>query len=184
MISCTLSHEFSLSKHYLISILLGSMLIAISAQVTVPMWPVPASLQTLAVLGLGLFCSRSVAIGSVLAYIFEASMGMPVLVNGMSGWSVILGTTAGYIWGFIPLAWIASLADHRSKVHVLAMLTLASIVQLTCGYSVLTIFVGIEKAWLTGVAPFVYGSLLKILVVYGCYLYRMKPEVIYDQKSA
>lgn len=147
--------------------LLGSVAIAISAQVTIPMWPVPATLQTLTVLWLGLACPRDIAVGAVFAYIVEAALGLPVLAGGTAGIAYLMGPTAGYIFGFIPLAYIASLASRSHRWHTFSMLTLASIVQLFCGFAVLSLFVGADEAWSLGVLPFVYGGALKILLVYG-----------------
>lgn len=144
--------------------LLGSVLLAASAQVTVPMWPVPATLQSLAVLLLGAFGGARLGAASVALYLAEGAMGLPVFAGGAGGFVHLTGPTAGFLLGFLPAAWIAGAvaampgASWWRQGLVLAAAHLALFVP---GVAWLTGFVGLERAWMVGFVLFVPGTVVK-----------------------
>lgn len=85
----------------------GSVLIALGAQISVPMLPVPMTLQTLAVVLVGLTAGSRLGAGAVLAYLVEGAMGLPVFAGGVGGAAFLMGPTAGFLWGFVALAFAA-----------------------------------------------------------------------------
>lgn len=108
-------------------ILGGSMLIAIAAQISVPMWPVPMTLQTLAVLLVGLCFGARLGAMTLLAYLAEGAMGLPVFANGGNG-AAFFGPTAGFLIGFVLMAWIAGLAADRGATRGFAGTVLVALV--------------------------------------------------------
>ncbi len=86
-------------------VLLGSMLLAICAHVSVPLWftPVPLSLQPFGVLLLGLLLAPRLALATVGAYLLEGAAGLPVFAPGALGVAHLLGPTGGYLMAY-PLA--------------------------------------------------------------------------------
>lgn len=85
--------------------LLGTLLLTISAKISVPTWPVPVTLQTLAIAGLaGAFGAR-IGVATVLLYILEGMSGLPVFASG-GGAAYIFGPTGGFIVGWLPMAYI------------------------------------------------------------------------------
>ncbi len=90
----------------------GSALIAVAAQVQVPMFPVPMTLQTLAVLLVGLSLGARMGAATLIAYLAEGAAGMPVFAGGASG-AALAGPTAGFLFGFIGMAWIAGFFADR-----------------------------------------------------------------------
>ena len=97
----------------------GTMVLALASQVSVPFYPVPMTLQTLAVLSIGFaFGSRLGAI-TVLAWLAEAAMGAPVLSNFGSA-AAFAGPTAGFLLGFVAMAWLAGLAAGRGLAAMVA----------------------------------------------------------------
>jgi len=155
----------------------GSLLIALSAQVAfrLPFSPVPITGQTFAVLLIGaLFGSRRGCL-SVLLYVIEGAVGLPVFSLGRSGIPILLGETGGYIVGFIAAAYVTGLLaergwDRRIKTAILAM-ALGNIVIYTFG--VLWLFclrfifrvpIGNGSLFLVGVYPFIAGDILKIIL--------------------
>ncbi len=98
----------------------GSAFIALSAQVSVPMIPVPMTLQTLAILIVGLSFGARLGALTVVAYLAEGAMGLPVFANGGSA-PALVGPTAGFLYGFVLMAWIAGLAADRGAKGVLPM---------------------------------------------------------------
>lgn len=93
-------------------ILGGSLFIALAAQVSVPFYPVPLTLSTLAILLVGLTFGSRLGALTLLAYIAEGAMGLPVFAGGMSTAS-LFGPTAGFLYGFVGMAWLAGWAVER-----------------------------------------------------------------------
>ncbi|SPH17368.1 Biotin transporter BioY [Defluviimonas aquaemixtae] len=88
----------------------GSLFIALAAQVSVPMIPVPMTLQTLAILIVGLTYGARMGALTLVAYLAEGAMGLPVFANGMNG-AAFAGPTAGFLIGFVGMAFLAGLAS-------------------------------------------------------------------------
>ena len=151
----------------------GAAVTAIAAQVVVPIWPVPITGQTLAVLLVG---SSLGALRGALAMVLYAVLGvvgLPVFSDASSGIGVVLGPSGGYIVGFILSAaftgWIAQRSwDRRILRAILAFL----------GGTVLTYAVGLP--WLSfvlglnlfetleaGLFPFIVGGIIKMLIAAG-----------------
>lgn len=91
----------------------GSLFIALAAQIAVPMIPVPMTLQTLAVLIVGLTYGARLGAATLLLYLAEGAAGLPVFANGASGLPYMLGPTGGFLAGFVAMAWLAGLAADR-----------------------------------------------------------------------
>jgi biotin transport system substrate-specific component len=86
---------------------LGSALVAIAAQVSVPMLPVPMTLQTLAVLAVGAAYGARLGAITLALYAVEGAAGLPVFANFQAGLFLPTGeiiATGGYIIGFIVAA--------------------------------------------------------------------------------
>ena len=156
-------------------VVIGSLLLALSAQVQVPFYPVPMTLQTFAVLALGAAYGLRLAVITVLAYLAEAAIGLPFLAGGAGGAIHFVGPTAGYLWGFIPAAAIAGFAADRGwdrqPVRLGAAMLIADTVVFALGFAWLAWFavlpdgaagIGPAKAFAGGVAPFLLGDLLKV----------------------
>jgi len=145
------------SGTFAIRIFLGSLLLAIAAQISIPAWPVPMTLHVSAVLFLGFASSPSVAVGSVLLYLFEGAIGLPVFAGFSSGIAKFFGTTGGYFFGFLMAAYLVSTLKSKASTflsqYVVAVLGGASI--LLCGTLYLSSIVGLKTAFVTGLLPFV-----------------------------
>jgi biotin transport system substrate-specific component len=87
----------------------GSLLIAAAAQVQVPMWPVPVTLQTLAILIVGFTFGSRMGAATLIAYLAEGAAGLPVFA-GLSSAPALVGPTAGFLFGFVGMAFLAGLA--------------------------------------------------------------------------
>lgn len=142
---------------FLAKVVAGSLLITVAAQIAIPFWPVPMTLQTSALMAIALLASPSVAVGSVIAYIIEGALGLPVFSDFSSGISVLLGTTGGYIIGFIPMVHIiSSLKDKGdSLVYRFGICLLGIGMPYIMGVSYLSLFVGGAAAIQLGFIPFI-----------------------------
>jgi biotin transport system substrate-specific component len=145
--------------------LMGSAVLAASAQVSLPMWPVPATLQTLAVLLLGALGGPRMGAAAVLLYLAEGAMGLPVFAHATGGPAVLMGPTGGFLIGFLASAFIAGFAG-RGAVRQASVLSLAHLVVFVPGVLWLSSFVGFEKAWMAGFLLFVPGTVVKTALAF------------------
>lgn len=76
-------------------------LLAVSAQVMVPLGPVPVTLQTLVLAMLATALDAPSALLAIGAYVLLGTLGMPVFSGFMGGIGALAGPTGGYLWGFI-----------------------------------------------------------------------------------
>jgi biotin transport system substrate-specific component len=159
-------------------VLIGTAILAISAKVQVPFWPVPMTLQTLAVMLIGATYGSRVAVATVLAYIAEGALGLPVFANTppqIAGPAYLIGPTAGYIWGWVAAAAIIGYAADkgwsRSVPKMFAAMLAGEIVLFGMGFVWLAWFatlssgavgMGAEKALAAGVTPFLLADALKL----------------------
>ena len=146
----------------------GSILIALSAQVVIPFWPVPFSGQTFAVLLIGaLLGSRKGAL-SVISYISGGLMGLPVFAAGGFGILKLIGPTAGYIYGFIAAAfiigWLLECGWKENYLTVAAALLIGNLVIYAFGLSWLSNFISLNTLFTVGLFPFILGDLIKIVL--------------------
>ncbi len=144
-----------------------ALLIALAARMSlaIPGTPVPATLQTLAVLLAGALLGPAGGVASVAAYLAAGLAGAPVFAAG-GGAISLLGPTGGYLLGFLPGAWLAGhLAGKTSKVRWLFPgLLLATLAVHLWGWAQLMVFSGAVPAISLGVVPFLAFDSLKALV--------------------
>lgn len=148
------------------AVVLGTLFLALSSYVEVPMVPVPMTLQTLAVTLVGALYGWRLGAITIVAWLIEGAIGLPVLSGGAAGAHHFVGPTAGYLFAF-PLAGalVGLLAERgwNGKRVVLAFVAmlLGNLVCLAVGGAWLAIMIGAEAAFISGVAPFLVGAVLK-----------------------
>tara|TARA_B100000963_G_scaffold300544_1_gene272927 strand:- start:1778 stop:2338 length:561 start_codon:yes stop_codon:yes gene_type:complete len=81
-------------------VIIGSLILAISAKIQTPLSPVPATMQTFAVLFLGIAFGFKLATATVILYLIEGALGIPVFAKG-GGLIYFQGPTSGYLFGFL-----------------------------------------------------------------------------------
>ena len=147
---------------FLTQAVLLSLLIAVSAQISVPFWPVPLTLQATTLMAIGLTCAPRLAVSSVIAYVLEGGCGLPVFQGMNSGLLYLSGTTGGYIFGFVPMVAVVSYlkGNQTSFIHLFKVCLLSYVPLFTLGVLWLATFVGVKAAVTLGFFPF----LLKIPV--------------------
>ncbi len=149
----------------IVLIVAGSLLLTLSAKVQVPFWPVPMTMQTFAVLLIGAAYGSTLGAATVLAYLAQGAVGLPVFAKG-GGLAYMMGPTGGYLLGFLVAAWlVGKLAERgldRRVPTALAVFLLGDLVIFAFGVSWLASLIGFEKAWAAGVVPFLPAEALKI----------------------
>ncbi|MCC7555333.1 MAG: biotin transporter BioY [Methanoculleus marisnigri] len=144
-------------------------LIAAGSWISIPLPPVPLTLQTLFVLLSGIVMKRYGAI-PVALYVLLGAAGLPVYHNGTAGLGVLLGPTGGFLIGFIPAALVAGIAyEHESPASRITGLIAACAIYLLAGAVWLSYSASIPllQAVLLGVAPFIIGDAVKAAAAYA-----------------
>jgi biotin transport system substrate-specific component len=158
---------FSAVARAVILVALGTALLALSAKINVPLPYVPMTLQTLVVLMIGAAYGWRLGSATVIAYLAEGAIGLPVFAGPVGGLAPLLGPTAGYLAGFVAAAfitgWLSERGWDRSVPRLFVAMGLGHIVILAAGFAWLAfgMKLGVEKAWLVGIAPFVAASVIK-----------------------
>jgi biotin transport system substrate-specific component len=151
---------------------MGVLFTALLAQVSVPVpgSPVPVTGQTLAVVltAASLGPVRGVAVQAV--YILAALVGLPFYSEASGGWDVVVGATGGYVFGFIPAAFLIGLAarhgaDRRFRTSV-PLFVAGQAVVFAIGVPWLALATGMSAAQAldAGFYPFILGGLVKAAV--------------------
>ena len=150
--------------------LVGTILLAISAKIKIPFYPVPMTMQTLVVLLLGIMLGWKMGIATVTLYLFEGIIGLPVFSgtpeNGV-GLVYFSGPTMGYLIGFLFTVYFAGFFNF-SKNFFLKFLQLIFCISFIyiLGIFWLGILIGWEKPlFQLGVQPFLLAEFFKILIV-------------------
>lgn len=156
---------------------IGIGILTLSAKVQVPFWPVPMTMTTFAVLLIAAAYGSRLGVATIVAYIAAGLAGLPVFAGPVAGPAYLVGTTAGFIWGYIPAAMIVGLVADRgwdrsipklglamfvgdAVIFILGFIWLAWIAQLSSGAT----GIGAMAAWENGVEPFLLGDALKIAI--------------------
>ena len=148
-------------------ILIGSLLIALLAQISIPVpfSPIPITGQTIGVVLVGGLLGAKRGALSILCYIFEGAMGMPVFAQMKSGIHVLIGPTAGYLWGFVIAALLIGFLTERGftkkPLGSFVSCFAATTIILITGMLYLAIFKGLNDALIMGFYPFLVGDVVK-----------------------
>lgn len=152
----------------LVRIVAGTLFLAASSWISVPSFPVPITMQTYAVIVIGALLGARLGTATVIAWLMEAALGMPVLAHGAAGVAVFVGPTAGYLFSF-PIAaafvgWLAGRKLDRGVVSCFLSMLGGNAINLTLGVLWLAVAVGWRGAFLVGFLPFWIGGIAKALL--------------------
>jgi len=144
----------------------GSLAIAASAQINFPMQPVPMTMQSLVVLMVGVAYGWKLGAATVLLYLVQGALGLPVFAGFRGGAAVLVGPTAGYLFGFVAAAALAGFLSAQGWARGWWRCALT----LTAGHAVLFAFgilwlaglLGFERAIAAGLLPFIPGTVFKV----------------------
>lgn len=151
----------------------GAVLTAVAAQIAIPMWPVPITGQTFAVLLVGAVLGASRGALSLLAYFSMGAIGLPVFTGAVSG--VTFGTTFGYQVGFIAagavVGWLAQLGWHKKATGVLLSFLIGNAIIYLFGLPWLSFALmnlgfanDLVAVLAAGLLPFLVGDAIKMML--------------------
>jgi biotin transport system substrate-specific component len=136
----------------------GSLLVAAAAQITVPMWPVPMTLQTLAVLGIGAAYGARLGAATLGLYALEGAVGLPFFAGGKSGLFdskldyLLPASSMGYVVGFILAAYLVGKLVETGWANTLFKSALATLAGAVVLYVPGVIWLGVWAST-TGIVP-------------------------------
>ena len=143
-------------------------LLALSAHVQVPFWPVRLSMQNFVVLAIGLVAGSRLGVAIILAYLLEGALGLPVFQGG-AGLAYMAGPTGGYLLGFVLAAGgVGLLAERgvtRSWPGLIATLLLGEVLDYLPGIAWLSMLFGPQKALAFGLLPFLPAEAVKFALL-------------------
>ena len=150
--------------------IIGAALLAISAKIRVPFYPVPMTLQTFTIMGLGAAFGMRLGLATVLFYLAIGAFGMDVFTSSSAesnGLSYMLGSTGGYLAGFVIamgiIGYFAERGWDRSPFKLFGLMLGADALIFALGLLWLGTVVGWDKPILEwGLYPFIVGELIKI----------------------
>ena len=164
---------------YILTVFLGSILLAISSKIKIPFYPVPMTMQTFVVLFLGISFGYKIGLATVSLYLIEGIVGLPVFSNSPEkgvGIIYFTGPTMGYLIGFLPAVFLTGylkLDDWTKKENRNVKFFFINLLKLLISVSVIYLFgllwlsnlIGFEKAIVFGFKPFWIAELFKILLL-------------------
>ncbi len=151
-------------------VILGTIIITISAKIKIPFYPVPMTMQTFVILLLGISLGRKMGLAIVTLYLLEGIFGLPVFANSPEKGTGIIyftGPTMGYLIGFLIAIYFAgSFKFDKGMLNTFLKL----IVSVSFIYILGSIWLGILIGWdkpifKIGVQPFLLAELFKILLL-------------------
>ena len=151
-------------------IFIGSILLTVSAKIKIPFYPVPMTMQTFAVLFLGLSFGYKIGLATVGLYLFEGIIGIPVFSNSPEkgvGLIYFTGPTMGYLIGFLFATFLAGYLNFKTNIIFIFLKLIISVsVIYILGVLWLGNLIGWDKPVIQfGVTPFLLAELFKIVLL-------------------
>ena len=168
MQTISLSNNFNIIKSFL-AVVSGTALLAISSKIQTPFTLVPVTMQTFVVLFLGMVLGYKLAAATIILYLIEGSIGLPVFAKG-GGFAYLMGPTGGYLVGFIFTAFFSGMVKTKNDPIIIFILLLCSVsVTYIFGLFGLWNYMGLDKTFnevfLVGAQPFLLIEIYKILIL-------------------
>lgn len=150
----------------LAAILAGSLFLTLSSYMEVPMIPAPVTMQTFAVALVGALYGWRLGGLTIVAWLMQGALGLPMLAGGAAGLSHFVGPTAGYLCAFpvagMAVGWLAERGwNGRRPWRAFAAMLIGNGLCLVLGAAWLATLIGLEPAIMAGIAPFLIGAVLK-----------------------
>ena len=152
------------------TVILGSVILTISAKIKIPFYPVPMTMQTFVVLLLGVSFGYKIAIATVGLYLLEGIFGLPVFSNSPEkgiGIVYFTGPTMGYLIGFLLASFFAGYLNFKTNIFLIFLKLIFSVSFIYIfGVIWLGTLIGWDKPIIKlGVTPFLLAELFKILLL-------------------
>jgi biotin transport system substrate-specific component len=153
-------------------VVLGSIALTISAKLKVPFYPVPMTMQVFVVLALGLILGFRLGVATVLLYLAEGALSLPVFAGTPErgiGLAYMMGPTGGYLLGYLlavaAVGWLAEWGWAKRLPEAVALAFFGLLLIYVAGLLWLGIVLGWDKPiFAYGFTPFILGDVVKVLI--------------------
>ena len=158
---------YKINTYYknIVLILFGTLLLAVSSKIQVPFWPVPMTMQTFIVFIIGMSYGWKLALSTLIAYLAEGALGLPVFAKG-GGLLYLIGPTAGYLYGMAIAAGVIGFLAERgyndSYIKSLISFIIGTVIIFVLGVGYLGSVIGYDKALAGGLDPIIPSEFFKI----------------------
>jgi biotin transport system substrate-specific component len=162
----------------------AALFLGLAANISIPTYPVPFTLQSLAVLLIGAFLGRKLGALAIIQYLFLGAMGLPLFANGSGGIMTLASPSSGYLYGYVFSAYLAGFAAEKGydRHFILGLIAFACAHQLLFVFGVVYLMgylnITLIDALKVGYLPFVGVDALKFIiatcVMFSLWRYRAK----------
>lgn len=143
----------------------GVLLLFAASQIEIPLKPVPITLQTVAVMLIGLTYTSRRALESFLLWLALVAIGCPLLAGFKGGVAYFAGPTGGYLAGFVLSAYLMAYLRERfslnSWISDALLCLMGTFLLYTLGVMWLAYLIGFSNALMLGLMPFILPGLVK-----------------------
>ncbi|KDN10770.1 MAG: biotin transporter BioY [Gilliamella sp.] len=164
----------------------AALLLGLAANISIPTYPVPFTLQSLAVLLIGAFLGRKLGALAIIQYLILGAIGLPLFANGSGGIMALASPSSGYLYGYVFSAYLAGFAAERGydRHFILGLIAFACAHQLLFVFGVVYLMgylhITLIDALKVGYLPFVGVDALKFIiatcVMFSLWRYRAKKQ--------
>jgi biotin transport system substrate-specific component len=170
----------------LLATISAALLLGLAANISIPTYPVPFTLQSLAVLLIGAFLGRKLGTLAILQYLLLGAMGLPLFANGSGGIMALASPSSGYLYGYVFSAYLAGFAAEKGydRHFIFGLIAFACAHQLLFAFGVVYLMgylhISFIDALKVGYFPFVGIDALKFIiatcVMFSLWRYRAKNQ--------
>ena len=150
-----------------LTVIVCSLILVLSAKIKVDLYPVPMTLQPLAILMIAMLCGRNISVATVSLYLFQGMIGLPVFAYG-GGLPYLMGPTGGFLFGFLIASLIVGeLADRgwgKFLFKSVFAMMLGMLTIYTFGIIQLGIINGFQFSIIKSMQPFIIGDFYKLVL--------------------
>jgi biotin transport system substrate-specific component len=164
--------RFTAVKQRSLEVFLGIALLTICSQIIIPIKPIFISMQTIAVMFIGLTYDKISGPLTISSYVTLGAFGVPLFGEFSSGFSVLSGTTGGYLIGFVPAVCVMTSLKNKIFIHnkllnQISLCLIGNIIIIGLGYLWLSTIIGFSASFQGGVLPFIIPGMVKSLILIG-----------------
>jgi biotin transport system substrate-specific component len=170
----------------LLATISAALLLGLAANISIPTYPVPFTLQSLAVLLIGAFLGRKLGTLAIFQYLLLGAMGLPLFANGSGGIMALASPSSGYLYGYVFSAYLAGFAAEKGydRHFIFGLIAFACAHQLLFAFGVVYLMgylhISFIDALKVGYFPFVGIDALKFIiatcVMFSLWRYRAKNQ--------
>jgi len=154
---------------FTLQVCVGVVLLWAMSQISIPLKPVPITLQTVGVMAIGLFYRRNQALSTIGVYLILGAAGLPIFSNYSGSIAAFWGSTGGYLVGFFAAVWVMTSVqlffDSDKYLSIAINCIIGTAVIFVFGISWLSFLIGFKQAIVLGFLPFIMPGLVKALLL-------------------